>query len=226
MLTKAAITKIKKRITTVLKNNAGIAPARTNTLLPIKSLQGKLYEADVLAKICENLVTREGVTITLSGGSNLMLKQKGGPINRTYPYFKVWKGKVLFGEIFTDVYFDTLSYQRKGNPLKKTNGDYHELDIALLQPNLTGNPKHSDVMLAVECKNTSIQKSIIRELLGFRRELSVLAPNVSTNFTTWPASTTNSVPNSVHMLYCSDVRVNRYISNCLEFGVILEHYKM
>lgn len=226
MLTTADITRIKNRITATLQANASIAPTRTATLLPTKSLQGKLYEADVLATICENLVRQEGFLITLSGGMNLTLKQKGGPIDRTYPYFQVWNGSTLFSELFTDVYFDTLSYHIKGSPIRKTNGDYHELDIALLQPHLSGNPRHSDVILAVECKNTSIKKSIIREILGFRRELSFYDTPQATHFTNWPTALVNARPNSVHMLYCSDSRINRYTSNCIEFGIILEHHRM
>lgn len=224
MLTPADISRIKKQITFILQAYASVAPARTNTLLPIRSLQGKLYEAHVLATICERLVTQEGFRITLVGGRNLMLKQKGGAINRAYPYFKVWKGGTLFGELFTDVYFNTLSYQIKGYPSAQSHGDYHELDIALLKPGQNGYPQHSEVIIAVECKNTSIKKSIIRELLGFRRELSFYHNSIPTNFSKWPAVCINANPNSIQMLYCSDRRISRYASNCLEFGIILQHH--
>lgn len=225
MLTPADITRIKNQITNILQRNAGVAPARTNTLLPIRGLQGKLYEAHVLATICEKLVTQEGLRVTLIGGSNLMLKQKGGSIDKAYPYFEVWNGPTLFGELFTDVYFSTLSYQMKGSPSNQTYGDYHELDIALLKPGQNGHPPYSEVMIAVECKHTSIKKSIIRELLGFRRELSFYS-NIPqpTNFSVWPSTQTHSNPNSVHMLYCSDSRINRYTTNCLQFGILLEHH--
>jgi hypothetical protein len=226
-MTAADITRIKGQITTILQTHASVSPASTKVLLPTKSLQGKLYEAHVLATICQNLATQERLRINLVGGSTLTLRQKGGPINRTYPYFQVWNGPNLFGELFTDIYFTTLSYQLRGAPTRTTNGDYHELDIALLQPNQSGHPQQTEVMLAVECKNTSIKKSIIRELLGFRRELSfyssVLQP---TNFSVFPTNQTHSNPNSVHMLYCSDSRINRYTQNCLQFGIILQHHRI
>lgn len=225
-MTASDITRIKGQITTILQTHAGVSPTRTAALLPIRSLQGKLYEAHVLATICENLVTQEGVRISLVGGIALTLRQKGGQINRTYPYFQVWKGATLFGELFTDVYFTTLSYLMRGAPSPKTNGDYHELDIALLQPNLNGYPQPKEIMLAVECKNTSIKKSIIRELLGFRRELSYLINPQPTCFNTFPTNLTPSNPNSVHMFYCSDSRVNRYTSNCAQFGILLQHHRM
>lgn len=226
-MTGADVARIKGQIATILQRNAGVSPARTINLLPIRSLQGKLYEAHVLSIIIENLVTQEGLHVTLIGGSILTLRQKGGQINRAYPYFEVRDGELLFGELFTDTYFATISYQMRGGPLRKTNGDYHELDIALLQPNLTGYPQHTDVMLAVECKNTSIKKSIIRELLGFRRELAFYTGVMQrTHFTTYPTNQTMSDPNSVHMLYCSDNRINRYIANCFQFGILLQHHRI
>jgi hypothetical protein len=225
-MTLADIARIKGQITIILQAHAGVSPAQTQNLLPTKSLQGKLYEAHVLASICERLVTQEGLRISLVGGSVLTLRQKGGRIDRTYPYFQVWSGTTLFGELFTDIYFTTLSYQMRGAPARKINGDYHELDIALIQPNQTGYPQQTKVMLAVECKNTSIKKSTIRELLGFRRELSLLQSARPTNFSVWPTNFTPSEPNSVHMLYCSDHRISRYTDNCLQFGIILQHHKI
>ena len=225
-MTTTDIARIKKKITTTLRINAGIAPARTRTLLPIKNLQGKLYEAHVLATICERLVTAEGLRITLVGGPNLVLKQKGGPVNRAYPYFQVWKGATLFGELFTDIYFDTISYHYKGAHPTRSPGDFHELDIALISPGLTGHPRPDEILLAIECKHTSVEKSIIRELLGFRRELSFFSKPRLTHFSTFPAPFVNADPNSVHMLYCSDRNVTNYASNCLQFGIILQHHVM
>lgn len=226
-MTATDITRIKGQITSILKTHAGVSPSQTRTLLPIRSLQGKLYEAHVLATICENLVMLEGLSLVLVGGSTITLRQKGGPIDRKYPFFEVWRDTRLFGELFTDVYFNTLSYQMRGAPLRQSNGDYHELDIALIQPNQIGYPQISEIMLAVECKNTSIKKSIIRELLGFRRELSFYSNNPRpTNFSIWPTNQIHSNPNSVHMLYCSDNRINRYTMNCLQFGILLENHIM
>lgn len=226
-MTEADILRIKGQISTILQTHAAVSPAQTKNLLPIKGLQGKLYEAHVLATICERLVTQEGLRVSLAGGSVLMLRQKGGQINRAYPYFQIWDRTTLFGELFTDIYFTTLSYKMRGAPSRKTSGDYHELDIALLQPNQKGYPQHTEVMLAVECKNTSIKKSIIRELLGFRRELSYYSQILNpTHFRKFPIDRIHSEPSSVHMLYCSDNRISRYALNCLQFGILLQHYKM
>lgn len=226
-MTAADIARIKGQISSILQAHANVSPAQTQNLLPIRSLQGKLYEAHVLATVIERLVIQEGLRVSLVGGRLLMLKQKGGKINRTYPYFEVWNGTTLFGELFTDIYFATLSYQMRGRPMHVTNGDYHELDISLLKPDQVGIPLQSEVILAIECKNTSIKKSTIRELLGFRRELSFYSQKMlSTNFSIFPTNQVHSNPNSVHMLYCSDSRINRYADNCLQFGIILEHHRI
>ncbi|WP_250255134.1 hypothetical protein [Chryseobacterium sp. Marseille-Q3244] len=224
----ATITRIKNQITSVLNSHAGVAPARTQGLLPIKSLQGKLYEAHVLATIIENFVIKEKLQVKLISGSKLMLRQKGGAINRSDPYFEVWDGPTLIGDLFTDIYFTTISYQSRGGlPINKSYADYHELDIALCKPNQVGYPLFDQILLAIECKNTSLEKNIIREVLGFRRELSFYSsiPN-QTVFNTFPIKYINADPASVHMLYCSDARINRYISNCEQFGIILKYHKL
>jgi hypothetical protein len=228
MLTPAEVTNIKSRISSVLTASSSVAPARVDTLLDIKnnSLQGKLYEAWVLATICEGLSRTEGLTLRFLGGSRLQFKMKGGPINRSFPYFEVYRDGRLWAELFTDTYFHGLSCQRcKGDP--GTPGDYHELDIALLRTGLTGIPEHDQVLIAVECKNTPAQKHIIREVLGFRRELSCVQhfPR-KTEFDHWPADYVCSDPASVHMLYCSDPHVLDYKPNCRIFGILLEHLRL
>ena len=224
-MTTSDIARIKRKIANVLQAHAGVSPATTRGILPTSSLQGKLYEAHVLAAICEKLVTQEGLSIRLVRGGTLRLKQKGGPINRLFPYFKVYKSGVLFAEIFTDTYFSTLSYDLRGRPVNRTYGDYHELDIAMVTPGASSYPEPHQIMLAVECKNTKIEKHIIREVLGFRRELSYYLPGSPTSFTSWPTSSINADPSSVHMVYASDRRITRYVQNCLQFGVLLEHHK-
>ena len=225
-MTTAQINKIKKKIVSTLNTHAHISPSRSRGLLKFKDMVGKLYEAEVLAKICEDLVTKEDLRIRLKGSGFLVLKQKGGPINRYYPYFEVYKDGSLFGEMFTDIYFKTLSSSlRIGGGLNF--GDYHELDIALLQPNVVDKPECNQILIAIECKNTVIKKNIVRELLGFRRELSFLAEPTTTIFTAWPEIEVNARPSSVHMLYTNyNKNLHHYIDNCKVFGVTLTYHPM
>ncbi|MGL2966286.1 hypothetical protein [Flavobacterium sp. XGLA_31] len=227
MLAQSEINRIKHEIAATLKSAAGLSARRTSKLLPVNGLRGKLYEASVLAHVCEKLVTQENLTLKLVGGSKLMLKQKGGPINRAYPYFEIYKNKILWGELFTDLYFNTLSYLFKGSINPQIPGDYHELDIAIIEPNLSNKPQNDKIFLAIECKNTTCEKSMIREVLGFRRELSMFEYTLQrTNFTNWPSPAIYSDPNSIHMLYCSDKNVTKYELNCNRFGILVKHYEM
>ena len=230
-MTTTEIQLMKTGIFRILRRNAHISLRRINNLLPRKSLQGKLYEVHVLATILDELTIQEGCGVKLIGSSHLVLKQKGSPINRSYPYFEIWKDSKLFGEIFNDVYFSTLSYQLKGYIIPKTFGDYHELDIVMVKPYNRKidieYPRIDDIMIAVECKCISqLTKNIIREVLGYRRELSTFVSTPEkTPFNVFPIDFINSKPNSVHMFYCTDERVTEYHSNCIQFGTIVKYHR-
>lgn len=220
-MTTIQINKIKKRIASVLKRHASVSPSRSRGLLRIKDLRGKLYEAEVLSIVIENLVTVEGMQVVLMGRARLELKVSGGPIDRTYPYFLVYRNGAPFGEIFTDTYFSTLSSNLR-IPGPQLYGDYHELDITLVEPGVAGRPEPHQIMLAIECKNTPLQKSIIRELLGFRRELSTLQPPVPTPFVSWPANMVPANPPSIHMLFIKNAPgIIQFQENCKVYGTIL-----
>jgi hypothetical protein len=224
-LSRSKVLRIKSKISGVLAKYASVSPSQVRNLLPIKALQGKLYEAHVLADVCKNLVTREGLTLRFVNSGSLRLKQKGGPINRHYPFFEVYQKTKLIGELWTDVEFTGISCQLK-KATSIVEADYHELDIVLLNPGCVNRPKNSEVQIGIECKNTSIKKSIIRELLGYRREMSFHLKPSATTFKKWPAKTVFSHPPSVYMLYCSDNRVSKYLENCKVFDIIIKHYKM
>jgi len=227
-MTSAEINKIKNKIVQVLKTHSHVSPSRGRKLIQFKDMVGKLYEAEVLAEIIKNLVTKEGLRVSLHGSGNLILKAKGGPINRSFPYFDVWKNGQLFAELFNDIYFNTLSSVSIGNS-GNLKGDYHELDIVLLRPGVkdSDKPKPDQIYLAVECKNTTLKKNLIRELLGFRRELSYLSMPLQTEFIHWPVSFIAAQPPSVHMFYISRSKyLNEFKKNCEVFGILLEHHPM
>lgn len=224
-MTQTDINRIKRSIRDTLRVHIHVSPARTRQLLKFKNLRGKLYEAEVLSNICKDLVTKEGLYVKMIGNGNLVLKAKGSNVNRNFPYFEVYrKNGKLFGELFTDVYFNALSGIARGG-LNELNGDYHELDIALLEPDVSVRPNPEQIFLAVECKNTNLKKSTIRELLGFRRELSHDITSSTTKFDFWPATTINAFPASVHMLYISrDEHIDQFIENCEYYGILLKHH--
>jgi hypothetical protein len=228
-MTVAELETLKGEIAQTLGASTDLSPAQVLPMLPVtkKTLQGKLYEARVLAEVCVQLVNQEGCIVIFGGGSNVVLKLKGSPIDRSYAYFLVERDGEPFGELFTDIYFSTLSFTRSGRALPDQPGDFHELDIALVEPDANGKPNPDQIYLAIECKDTAIKKSIIRELLGFRRELSYLHHSPTrTIFRQWPAKDVSAKPASVHMLYTTDRLAIRFTGNCAVFGTFIEHFRI
>jgi hypothetical protein len=219
---------IKGLISSSLTANASISPVRVNKFFSFKkaAIQGKLYEAFVLADVIEKLTKIEGCAVRLMKSSKLRMKQKGGWINRAYPHFEVSKNGIIIGEIWNDIYFSTLSHSKNGTSPISNRGNYHELDIAFLKCNVGKYPRYSDVLIAIECKNISLQKSTVREILGFRRELSYLNGPTPTDFDKWPETTVKADPNSVHLFYCTDPFTTHYHINCIEFGTTVNYLPM
>ncbi|PWK72894.1 hypothetical protein LX99_04224 [Mucilaginibacter oryzae] len=225
-LTPADVSWIKTRITSIISANSTAAPASIRRILPLKDLQGKLYEAWVLGEMIQQLSVNEKYSIHLINSGTYRLKQKGTEIKRNYPYFKVFDSKnTLIGEIFTDTEFSSLSHVRlRGAPW--LGPSFHELDIVLFSPGKSGRPSFRNVLIAVECKATTIHKSTFREVLGFRRELGLLSHLNPTGFTSWPASTIASDPPSVHLFYSTDRGILKYTANAAHFGIIVNHLPM
>ena len=69
--------------------------ADADRLIPDEIGKGKLYEAHVLAKVIERLAVDEGYDVRLHQGGLLKLKSAPGPINRTYPHFRLYRGGQL-----------------------------------------------------------------------------------------------------------------------------------
>jgi hypothetical protein len=217
---------MKIKVFRTLNKYADISPDRINELLPNLSIQGKLYEIQVLASVFKDLTAYEDCEISLTEGTIIKLRVKGTPINREYPYFTVKRNNIIIGEIFTNVYFSTLSYELRKFPKTISKADCHELDIAMIKPNNTNYININDIIIAVECKHLKkLEKNIIREVLGFRRELSFHSSKpIKTIFKSYPASEINSIPNSIHMFFCSDNRVLDFKDNSLLFGTLMIHY--
>lgn len=57
-----------------------------------------------------------------------------------------------------DIYFTTLSSSRRSGAPGSRRGDFHELDLALLVPDVKSRPEPEEILIAIECKNTTLQK--------------------------------------------------------------------
>ncbi|MGO4362276.1 hypothetical protein [Terrabacter sp. RAF57] len=180
---------------------------------------GKVYEAWIMTLLLDRLENIEGFAATLVGGTKVHLKSSPGPINGSYPHFKLVRRGGPQLDVWTDVEFATLSYSISGKSGKPGQAHRHELDIVVVHDGVSGYPGHQDIVLGVECKNTGFQKQMARAALGVRRELSLLSSNQPTPFTSWPAGVVPADPPSVLLVYSTDSNVDGYNEAGSIFGV-------
>ena len=198
-----------------------------STLLSSAVAAGKMYEAFVLAKVAEQLVTREGMELTLFNGNKIALKSSPGPINRRFPRIDAKRSGTTVAELWTDVEFLSWSYWSKVGKQPLTRGAYHELDIVMVDPGEVGRPSPDKIWLGIECKNTSYGKSFLREILGIRRELSLLQRvGQPTRFCSWPRFHVRADPPSCLAVFCADKRVLEYKFPGETFGIDFFHEEL
>ncbi len=162
--------KAKKAISTFFNTHKACMKA---TL--VKSTGGKIYELYCLARTLEWLRSTYGVSIRLTNGTAVNFKASPGNIDRSRSYFIVSK-HAEFLELHTDIQVQTLGASNIGGWVGRSG--YHEIDLVLIDPNVPDGhmPRHSEVALGVECKsNAKFEKGIVKQVLGIRRELSLLS---------------------------------------------------
>ncbi|GAA2736910.1 hypothetical protein GCM10009867_22470 [Pedococcus aerophilus] len=185
--------------------------------------QGKLYELWVAAEVLRRLAIHEGYTATLRGGTSLVLRSQGGPISLAYAHFELAHPRRPPLAMWTDIEFVGMSYGLTGPTSRLAGAFYHELDLVVVDAGVTGRPRHDQIVIGVECKNTNTyEKRMAREAFGVRRELSLLQPG-RTRFRSWPIADVPAVPPSCLMVYASDGRVSRYVDPGVAYGVQFEH---
>jgi hypothetical protein len=194
------------------------------SLLPAEISRGKLYEAWVLCDVLKKLHDIEGYRIVLRHGTKLVLKTGGGPINRSYPHFEAASVGHRSIEIWTDIFFLTLSHNLRGAPPLPRDGDFHELDVVVVPAGTSGRPRHDEVLIGVECKNVAgYEKDLLRGILGIRRELSYLHDPKRTGFQRWPQPTVRADPPSCLLVYSTDSAVEKYNPTGEMFSVDFIH---
>lgn len=133
---------------------------------PVDTTKGRMYELVVLSHLIDHL-TKRGFRFRFVG-KVLELKEKPSQIKPTDAYFEGTHrqtGQKI--KVYTDVEVRGLSC---ANDLSA----YHEVDIVVVDPSVVGRPKCDQIYLGVECKSGAFGKSIIKEALGVKRELSLL----------------------------------------------------
>lgn len=222
-MTKTSAKSIKKRIESAIRKYASARSSRAYSLVPSSLTSGKLYEAHVLSVVLEHLHMDEKFRIVLVNTNFIPLKSSPGPINSRYPHFDLFHGHYKVAELWTDVEFLTLSYAQRSSSSTPTAGEYHELDIVIVDPEISGRPQHDNVWLGVECKNTGYNKGLLKEILGIRRELSLLQDPRNTKFSKWPRSSVPANPPSCLLVYSTDPSVSAYSSPGAAFGIDFYH---
>ena len=105
-------------------------------------------------------------------------------------------------------------------------GNYHELNIVIVDEGSQGRPPHSAVWLGIECKNTAYQKGLLKEILGVRRELSFVTQPIETKFSAWPRSYVPADPPSCLVVFATDAAVLEYSDPGEVFGIDFFHEPM
>lgn len=213
----------KKRIEAAISKYTKATSKSAYKLVPKSLTNGKLYEAHVLSKVIERLHTDEGFTVLLVNSRHVTLKSSPGPINRHFPRFELYRGGTLVAELWTDVEFLSMSYSMARNSGVPDRGQYHELDIVLTDPNLSDRPAHDKIWMGVECKNTGYNKGLLKEILGVRRELSLLHNLRHTKFRLWPRTQIQAEPPSCLLVYSTDPTVLQFQSPGDLFGIDFVH---
>lgn len=214
---------VERRITSMLRNYASASRARARALVPPALTAGKLYEVYVLGLIARELSRKESLTLVLAGGSYVAFKSAPGPINRRYPWIEVHDRSSHVADLWTDVEFLSMSYFRSARSTGPSYGDYHELDILITDRSLSGRPTPEQIWLGAECKNTGYTKSLLKEILGIRRELSLLQDPQSTRFRTWPRRSVPARPAACLVVYSTDSTVLDYAAPGTVFGIDFFH---
>ncbi|SCX34503.1 hypothetical protein [Agrobacterium rosae] len=184
---------------------------------------GKLYELFVLSDIVSKLYAR-GFDIGFVGIS-LKFKASPGMVKLTDPHFEVKNrstGCVLF-RIFVDIEFQTLGRSLGG---LADNSQYHEIDIVVTTAT-AGYPRHDEIALGIECKCVAnFKKSILKEALGVRRELSYYAGGLRDSILTQAGGTSVKVsaePASEFILVYIDPAGSNYKESPGRFSIDLVH---
>lgn len=185
---------------------------------------GKLYELFVLSDVLKKLAAR-GFNIRFVGTT---LKFKGGPgmVKLSDAHFELHDpatGAVDW-RVFVDIEFNTLG---GSCTLVTDSSKRHEIDIVVTNAT-SGYPAHDEIALGVECKSTpKFKKSLLKEALGVRRELSYIG-HISPSFLMRPGAIGPYVkadPPSEYWLANPDPKVLGYRQSPANFSIELLHLK-
>ena len=208
--------------------------------------ENKVYEIFCVYKLLKYLKKRYSIKIYYRGKSKMVIRQGGarGKINKgKYAYFEITNDdRSIRLEIHMNVYFRTLGSHLKKNKfrLKKMKdvwrefpSHYHELDIILIENGKDNTmPRYDDIILGIECKHHStMDKRVIREILGVRRELSFfhssgIPSRLDCIFNHKNSHKINAYPSSILWLAHRNKKISNYKTSPRVFGVEMKNWKL
>ncbi|WP_284180398.1 hypothetical protein [Rhabdaerophilum sp. SD176] len=187
---------------------------------------GKIYELYCLVRTLDWLKSAYPVTIRFKG-STVDFKASPGNIDRSKSYFEIaGLGRML--ELHTDIEIQTLGSALSGGTGDKSG--YHEIDLVLIDHNVPDGqqPTHEQLFLGVECKaHTVFKKSIIRQVLGVRREISFFQESeckLELKFGGINKRRMKSNPASLYWLAFTDARGLNYSQSPGIFEIEFKHW--
>lgn len=206
-----------KAIDAIMSTIAGVPGAIPAALAQLTA--GKVYELHVLGWLLQLLIGR-GWSISFHGQS-IVMKGSPGAIRQADAHFRIVHPKAGAAVIRTDIEVMTLSHHI--DPVQDASG-YHEIDIVIVRPGTKGRPAHNELLLGIECKGVAnFRKSIVREVLGRRRELSYATDNVTWGCILDNSSSILARPASEYWLAYIDPKGDSYAQGPARFGVEFYH---
>lgn len=195
---------------------------------------GKLYELYCLSELLLRLSRNYGFRISFQG-SNIRFKAAPGLIRRTDPHLLLThrQSPARF-DVFVNIEFTTLGnaiqhipHMRNVRPVTDLS-KYHELDILVVEHGVCGRPPIEQIALGMECKSgANFKKSIVRDVLGVRRELGLLASPRPSTLSVFPQNYQVLVPANPpteFWLAFVDFAGTRYSQSPERFGIKFQHW--
>lgn len=186
--------------------------------------KGKLYELYVLSELVCDLKSR-GCKLWFKG-SNIVFKAAPGKVKVSDPHFVVVAPSGDRSQLFVDIEFETLG-SRQGLAGSDRSAR-HELDIVVVDTQRVY-PRFDEVLLGIECKSqASFSKDVVKEVLGIRRELSLLAAHRPSRLSSQGASNVQvpADPASEFWLAYDDPKGSNYRLSPRTFGVEFRNIRL
>lgn len=187
--------------------------------------KGKIYELYCLGLLMEEL-SNDGFTITYNGPNPAVFKAGPGLIYTSDPHFDLSYNSSVFAQIYLNIEFKTLG---SAHTLTNDRSCQHEIDVIIVEDGVTGRPEHDQVLMGLECKSTAnFGKGILKETLGVRREMTLLAPGMDSHLTQICSSRgvyINCNPASEYRLCFVDPSGGHYSASAVHFGIDLVHWE-